>query len=381
MVAEMVGAGSVDAFPALPGMSDAAILELGDEYMGHGVGVFVIELRELPTKTEKVPTTRHGHADATTDPAVLADQLAAARTARPRSVLGLGGVFGAIGAVVVDYDVKNGAVGGEQLERHRAVYGDVIDTVSYTSISGAVNTILSKPAGAGPVGNHSPWPDVDVRSDAGWVVIPDVETPWGEWAWRSGDLADMPAAMFGELRAASAVESAPANSAAVDEWLEAGAGPTLPEIGVRLAEWCETIAQTGNRNPTLFEAVSWLRRVDPCHIDRADAFGQLSAAWLARMATDGERGRANEPDEVLARAVGYAAAVIPAATTLGRPSLTIPVAWNDAHVAAAFAAHLGNHFNNIQPSLFVGAWHYPNSIDRCTAIDLTHKIKAMTILI
>ena len=295
------------------GMTDDELVDLADEYIGAGIPVFVIQLTQLPTKTEKRPTTRNGHDDATLELTELADQIISARTRLPGAVLGIGAVPGAAGYVAVDYDVKNGAKGGEMLERHRATYGEDVDRVSYSSISGAINVLMRKADPSIVIGNTSPWADVDIRADNGWIVPPGVTTPWGSWEWRSGDLEDlvdnvMPAAMAAKLVESVDIDSSPVSVAAVQEWLNAGKGPDDEFTQGELRKWLRTIATCGNRNPTLFEALSWLRRLDPAHVDRRAAYSSICEVWRQRMAKDGEKGRNGEPESMLRRVVGFAQA-------------------------------------------------------------------------
>ena len=203
------------------GMTDDQLADLGLDYIAKGWPVLVIKFAKLATKIEKTPTTPHGHHDATLNCSVLIEQIDAARRRLKGIPLGIGAVPGPAGHVTVDYDTKNGARGGDQLERHRATYGDVVDRVSYTSISGAINVILRKPQTLTAIAKTSPWPDVDVLADSGRIVPPGNWCPWGSWDWRSGDLDDlddavMPVEMFEELKAAGDTESGPATSAEVE---------------------------------------------------------------------------------------------------------------------------------------------------------------------
>ncbi len=310
-------------------MTNDELLDLAAEYVAAGIPCFAIELVNEGDRIAKKPTTRNGHHDATLDLEHLRDQLESSTA----QVKGIGIVPGAAGIVVIDYDTKHGAKGGLMLEHHRALYGDEADAVSYTSISGATNVFHLKRDDV-EISNASPWPDVDIRADRGWVVPPGVVTPWGEWAWRSGDVYDiakMPESQWEKLTTASTVHSAPADMAACREWLNGGADVTDVVEEMRLRHWQRELQTTGTRNPTLFEALTDLRRFDPKYVDRAEWFGKITESWNARMVADGVPDRSGEPLSVLTRVVGHARELeeIEAEIEAQRPLVPDSVDWVD----------------------------------------------------
>jgi len=299
------------------GMTNDELEQLAYGWMGAGWRTFPIELRELPSKTEKRPVTTNGHLDATVDPAAFAQMLSDARRRHDGAVLGVGGVPGPAGAVVLDFDTKNGARGGLTLARMLEAHPG-IDAVRYRSISGATNLIVGKRDASVIVGNTAPraWTDTDVRSDRGWIVLPGVRCPWGSWDWLPGSLGleatpAIPLELWAELTAVDDTSFGPADLEAIKRWFDAGGAVTDPFYARAIAGWCQTLATCGSRNPTLFDALTWLRRMPAADIDRKAAFVELDTAWRARMAADGMSGRDGEPWSVLTRVVGYELGVEP----------------------------------------------------------------------
>lgn len=302
--------------------SDQDLVDLADEYIAAGWPVFPVELRNNGAKVEKIPATVNGHLDATLNRRTFHEMLDEARRRRGEdAVIGLGTVPGVAGCIVLDYDTKGGAVGGAVLEHHRALFGEDFDAVSYTSVSGAVNVILRKREDIA-VGNHSPWDGVDVRGDRGWIVAPGTETPWGSWSWRSGELADVdltPPDVWDQLRQAASHESAPASSDEVQGWLRASvaafnAATDPDDVAERmfrhqrldeLQGWVTGMATVSNRNPWLFDALTWVATIDATELHREDAYAQLAAAWERRMRSDGEESRLRDHESVLQRVVGH----------------------------------------------------------------------------
>lgn len=300
------------AGPGRP-MTRDEIYELGCEIIDAGVAVFPIKLNKLATKVEKVPLTKHGHESATLDKAKWKQMLDRAMS-RVQSGWepALGMHPGPSQLVTFDYDTKNGAVGGEKLLQHTAMYGEEIQDLSYYSISGATNVIMLKPEDK-KIGNSEPFgPDVEIRSDGGWIVPPGVFSSWGEWGWRSGGWEDLegatavPAALWAMLREGSSIESAPAANARVEEWLDENALTALPNQfnDKMLDKYVADMATVGARNPHMVDAINWIKRQNE-GIDRRAAFERIDAAWRKRLVAAGEADRVGECAEYLARAVGY----------------------------------------------------------------------------
>jgi len=293
-------------------MSRAEITELCEEMWEVGIGTFPIALKRGPTKTEKRPLCRHGHLDATTDFDTMQRMLddAYERVGDDEEVA-IGAHLGDARLVMFDYDTKNGGRGDVILEQHIAKYGGAFDRVTFTSISGATNVLLSIPDER-KIGNHSPWADVDVRSENGWFVPPGVFCSWGAWEWRSGDWSDLdsecsvPVEVLGELREASELASKPAKSDEIERWLDENRLTAMPNQlhEAALQRYERGIATAGNRNPELKDALDWVKRQNES-IDRRAAFERIDAAWRKRMTADGEKGRLEDAWDVLGRVVGY----------------------------------------------------------------------------
>ncbi len=295
------------------GMTDQDLLDTAAEIVAAGIEVFPISLEQAATKIEKVPLTRHGHQSATLDLGKLKRMITDGRKRLPEGAeMGLGAVLGTADLGTLDYDTKNGGIGDRMLLEHRATYGEAFEGLVYRSISGAENVILGRPEDAGKISNHSPWQDVDVRFDNGWVVPPGVFCSWGSWDWVAGGWEDVesapeiPAEVMGLLRRAADVASQPAHDDVIETWLDANKLTALPnDIQTqRLKAYCNDLATVAGRNPMLLEALNWVKRENEA-IDRRAAFEAIDAAWRARMAADGEPQRSEQAWEVLGRVVGY----------------------------------------------------------------------------
>jgi Bifunctional DNA primase/polymerase, N-terminal len=225
-----------------------------------GVPAFPVALSYDPDKyagrggIDKRPAAVHGHHDATTDRAALEALFdAATRWLRTGDELAVGLHPGPAGLVVLDVDCKSGVDGYATVERL-----DLPSTFTPSTPSGGQHRFYAKP-GAGYVPNVSPWPGVDVRADAGWVVAPGVTSPWGGWDcfddW--ADVSLLPAELWAELVVAdthtatgrweewdpAAVD--PATAAAV-EVLVARFGAHDPYVRGRVAYVCRPGKRAGS---------------------------------------------------------------------------------------------------------------------------------------
>lgn len=162
---------------------------VGAAWQARGVPAFPIAIswNESKSKCDKRPLTEHGHSDATLDPEVLAEQIAAKRPRRDE-VLGIGLRPGAGGFVIFDGDVihdRQAADGpGYLLTELR------LPPYSYTTStgSGGVHRWYRKRDELVEVPNVPTWEPhgIEVRADRGWVVAPGTVTPWGTWERAEG---------------------------------------------------------------------------------------------------------------------------------------------------------------------------------------------------
>lgn len=174
-------------------MTEEEALALAHTWANRGVPVFPIAISWDPVKekTNKVPLTRHGFSEATTDPDVYETLWLGARPLRPNEEWGVGIVPGPAGFVVLDPDLPYGP--------------DVADadgcdrTWTVVTASGGEHRFFRKPDPDRIYGNGVPkrWAGhVDVRSDSGYIVAPGVTTQWGNWEpredWDEGKIRELP---------------------------------------------------------------------------------------------------------------------------------------------------------------------------------------------
>lgn len=144
---------------------DAAI-----EYARCGWRVFPCHPRQ------KTPATPHGYKSATTDP----DRIRRYWQRVPDANIGL--ATGAISEMwVLDVDTKTGKVGAESMRNIVATFGPMPRTRQQRTGSGGWQYFFALPYGltvsnsAGKVG-----PDIDVRGDGGYVIVPPSIHPCGD---------------------------------------------------------------------------------------------------------------------------------------------------------------------------------------------------------
>ncbi|WP_339645555.1 DUF3987 domain-containing protein [uncultured Porticoccus sp.] len=76
---------------------------------------------------------------------------------------------GASGLLVIDVDIKNGAVGDKTLDELQAKFGTLPETFTVNTPSGGWHLYFKKP-GTEHIGNNSIGKGIDIRCDAGYVV-------------------------------------------------------------------------------------------------------------------------------------------------------------------------------------------------------------------
>jgi len=165
-----VGTLPAQAQPQPPPSAGNPILAQALGFAGRGVRVFPL----IPGRKE--PITKHGHNDATVDPAQI--QAWWART--PNANLGL--ATGATsGLVVVDLDNKNGKHGTKVFETFLAEHNDTLPPSRVRTTTGGVHLYFRHP-GKGvyiPCTSDQLGRGIDVRGDGGYIVAPPSRTQKG----------------------------------------------------------------------------------------------------------------------------------------------------------------------------------------------------------
>jgi hypothetical protein len=140
------------------------------DYAARGWPVFPLRQRT------KVPATKHGYHDATTDP----ERIRAWWKAMPAANIGI--ACGAV--VVVDVDVHGDARGDRTLAELVRDRGPIGWSWSATTPSGGTHYYFAAPSGAN-VRRRIGWPGVglDLLGAGGYVVAPPSRTDAGEYAW------------------------------------------------------------------------------------------------------------------------------------------------------------------------------------------------------
>lgn len=92
------------------------------------------------------------------------------------------GIFGPAGDILIDLDQKPGKPDGVKFGTE--TLGLPLNTYNVTTISGAKHYVYAKPDPYQKIGNGSPWEKngIDVRADAGYVVLAGSTTRHGNWA-------------------------------------------------------------------------------------------------------------------------------------------------------------------------------------------------------
>jgi hypothetical protein len=170
-------------------MTREQALELARFWAKRGIpaGPIVISWDERKQATNKVPLTRHGHKDFTTDvnrlDALFGNPKAA--TIASHEAYGVGLWPGPAGRVVLDVDTKAGKQGDKQLAELEAEQGALPPHPIVDTASGGTHDWLAKPKDV-HVGNPNLTDDIEIRADDGWVVAAGTITPWGSWTLREG---------------------------------------------------------------------------------------------------------------------------------------------------------------------------------------------------
>jgi putative DNA primase/helicase len=151
------------------------LLDAALDYASDGRAVFPLRPRG------KAPLTRHGHLDASSDPAVVERWW----TRFPRANIGLPT---GNGLVVIDVDPQHGGTEDPSWPQ----------TLTATTPSGGVHRYYAVEGAAVRNSASALAPGVDVRGDGGYVVAPPSRTADGVWQWLepTAEIAHAPAELF-----------------------------------------------------------------------------------------------------------------------------------------------------------------------------------------
>ncbi len=198
--------------PAMDGASE--LIEMG--------------IQALPLKPHsKIPATRHGKKDASSDPAQIAEWF------KPGTSLNVGALTGErSGIIVVDVDPRND--GEASFERMERAYGKLPNTKRANTGGGGFHLYYRVPAGTSGLGdrpNAAGFRGVDIKAD-GYVVAPPSIHPNGKpYEWL-GDTPISPAPdwLVGVARGEKRIKPAPTSPAAATV-LEGSRNDTLFRMG------------------------------------------------------------------------------------------------------------------------------------------------------
>ena len=294
--------------------ADFVPVDLAVDYARWGWPAMPVALARKPDGTiSKRPLTSHGHLDATTDTSALMEMFArAVADLRNGEVLGVGVVPGRADCVVFDHDIKHGGVGDQTFAVLVDEHGADWATCRYRSVSGGLNVVVRKLDAGCCIGNHSPWPSVDIRADSGWIVAPGTVTPWGSWTWeRDPDdeahpLATVPACpvtMWKLLRPSSGPAAASrVTTDEVDAWIKSSPGEWDADARRSFDRSLRRLrdAKPGGRHQAMVEAVGSL--VGAVFANHPAGIEAVFSVWA--QATAQELHRAEEPWDAIAWAVG-----------------------------------------------------------------------------
>jgi len=153
-----------------------------------------------------------------------------------------GVVPGSGGMIVLDVDVKNGKKGMETLAALQAAWA-LPDTFTVRTPSGGFHLWYRKSESVEHVGNHSPWKDIDIRSNAGYILIPGCKADGGSYTViKDVPPAALPDGLMAEIRAGAApavtTVTLSASSACSDkDWERARAALQTIDADCGYEEW------------------------------------------------------------------------------------------------------------------------------------------------
>ena len=239
-----------------------------------GVGVF-------PTGADKVPATRHGFKDATTN-------LRTVRRWFGRSDdLCVGVVPSECGLAVIDLDVVDGGLdlAATQVELHTGVVAYDHPHALVTP-SGGRHLWFSVGSGPGPSVSNSRWPAVDVRGEGGYVIVwaPNGGYSTDQWERFSGeDWRDWPVEEWGSR----GVYETPLGDAEVDDLVDRlSVGESSPGA-VRFVLSALEGARPGERHAAGLRTLG--RLFSSTRINVREVLSEARRMWLSLPGPDGGR--------------------------------------------------------------------------------------------
>jgi hypothetical protein len=287
------------------------LFAVADEAIDAHIDVFpaAVWVRDDGT-VAKSPLTRNGHLDAHQDRQRIRQEL----ITPPHIPSGVPDDYETVVAIVpgsghkgvLDCDVKHGAAGHEALVALVRQYGEFYKAV-WSTPSGGANILFEKPLGAS-YGNTSPWPGIDVRADAGWVVAPGNVCSAGAWQWKVGNYSTtdlLPGAITDQLTAAT-VHGPKASNAETVQFVDehSGIDTTMPAM-----QWFDRAltqfrsSRIGSRHEalrTIVGGVCGMNSMGPA-LDVRWAIEKIKVEW--QHLTAGE-GREDEVTDLLTWTVG-----------------------------------------------------------------------------
>lgn len=173
----------------MPNMKAAAL-----DLAARGWPVFPCNPDNVNGRKGKEPLIRAGFKGATTDPVQVAEWW----DRWPNALIGM--VPGRAGLLIVDLDPDDDEAPIEVQHRLEELIGEALPAVPRVSTqSGGWHLYFAKPDGM-TIGNGKPLPDVDIRCDNGYVIVPPSRMANGnEYLWDQpfdGAFVDAPAALI-----------------------------------------------------------------------------------------------------------------------------------------------------------------------------------------
>lgn len=176
-------------------MSKLPPLELALQFAQQGIPVFPVDYT-----TKRPLTGEGGFRNASTDPETVKQLF------RGKQRVRVGLVPGPAGYVVLDVDVKNGAKGGEELQafcdKHE-LSAEFNKAAIVSTPSGGYHFWFKKRDLNEKVSNASPFKDIDIRADGGYVVAPGEDG----YAWQGDTRLEDATVLPEQVRTAKGAES------------------------------------------------------------------------------------------------------------------------------------------------------------------------------
>lgn len=297
-------------------------LELALEWVARGVPALPVMLTTNDNGERiKRPATPNGHKDATTDPEKLRSMFASSRAN------GVGLHPGPAGYIVVDIDCKGSHDGFDT-----AVGLDLPDTFTVVTPSGGEHRWFRKHDDV-HIGNLSA-PGIDIRADAGWVVAPGTNTPWGNWETTSewSEVVHLPGRCLEALRG-----GAPKPTTEMDDIDRVFAGSPTGQVEAVLGRWF--LHADEGRHPGALESITRLLRLhERQHPGVPEALDIICTDFLRRVTGDKSRTLAGAEQEWsdMLRDAGKLVASTPATAPVHIPTTEADEVTSTSNLPEAF---------------------------------------------